>query len=583
MNFYAFLEGWRNKIVLTVLFNWIYIFFVTQVIGFGGQQIICRILKIPTPQFKLSGNIMCGIVITTVYAQYFSLFHKIGVIANLILIILCIIIVYVNKKSMIEYMVFMKNVLFSWEGLLYIGVLLLAAFFTSRGSIHTDTNIYHAQAIRWYEEFGVVKGLGNLQQHFAYNSSYFAFAALFGLKFLCGQSLHTTTGFIGGVLCIWALYHLKGFFEHERHMTDLCCIGILFYALVNLTGFVSPASDYATMFMALYVIARWCEEIESEERNIHDKNYYSFSLLCVMAVYVATLKLSAGLLILLVIFPIVSFVRKRDIRAIVTYLILGIAVVLPFLIRNIIISGWLLYPFPSLDLFHFDWKIPIEYVEMDSAQIKVWGRCLYDIGLIDMPVSEWFPIWWREQERYAQMLILTNCLAGILDCCILVHRLFSKVKINWNLVLLNVVVFCNVVAWFMLSPFIRYGLAFLLAFPLLSVGMWMQKEKSSFYKIVSGCIVVLMFFILTPYWDHYFTDDMVFLKQNLMQPYYIKQKEYETSPMEEFDMNGITIYSPAKGEITGYQYFPASTYDEMIRRTELRGKSLKDGFKPKKD
>ena len=53
----------------------------------------------------------------------------------------------------------------------------MTAYFASRGLQHTDTGIYHAQAIRWYEEYGLVKGLGNLQQHFAYNSAYLAYAA----------------------------------------------------------------------------------------------------------------------------------------------------------------------------------------------------------------------------------------------------------------------------------------------------------------------------------------------------------------------------------------------------------------------
>jgi len=118
-----------------------------------------------------------------------------------------------------------------------------------------------------------------------------------------------------------------------------------------------------------------------------------------------------------------------------------------------------------------------------------------------------------------------------------------------------------------------------LATPALAVGMWMRKEKSSFYKLVSGCIVVLMFFVLTPYWDHYFTDDIVFIKQNLTAPYYLTQKEYDTSEMQTFDMNGITIYCPKEGEVTGYRYFPASAYDYMIQSTQLRGTQIKHGFR----
>ncbi|MDE7479384.1 MAG: hypothetical protein K2M91_15860 [Lachnospiraceae bacterium] len=458
---------------------------------------------------------------------------------------------------------------------MYIGIILFIAFCTSRGTIHTDTNLYHAQAIRWYEEYGVVKGLGNLQWHFAYNSSYFAFAALFSLKFLCGQSLHCTTGFITIILMLWSLYHLRSFFSHEDHMTDMCCIGILFYALVNLTGCVSPASDYATMYMALYLIARWAETIEQTPEDTD-----AFALLSVFSVYVMTLKLSAGLLVLLVIFPLVYLIKAKRTKDICIYLALGIVTAAPFIIRNVIISGWLFYPYAAIDLFRFDWKIPVNYVNIDSSTIKVWARCLYDPALINMPIKEWLPIWWNAQEHYAQMLILTNVLAVILNIATFLHKMLTKTKISWNTILLNLCVFSNLIAWLLLAPFIRYGLAFLLAVPMLSVGMCLKKgAPSSFYKLFSGCIVFIMFFVLTPYWDHYFMDDVLFIKQNLTQPYYICQKDYDTSPMTTYDMNGITIYCPTQGQVTGYKYFPASSYDYMIHNTEERGSTLKDGFR----
>lgn len=559
--------------MLIVLLNWLYIFFITHLIGLGFYKCLSKFLKCDIT-YKLSHTVVCGIVITTVYAQFFSIFHKVGFIANLILLILSILVIIFYKKECFIFVKQMKNTLSSWEGLLYLGLLLLIAFFTSRGQIHTDTNMYHAQAIRWYEEYGVVKGLANLQWHFAYNSSYFSFAALFSMAFLGCQSLHCTTGFIATVLCIWALHYLKNFFTHKHHIADMCCIGILLYGLVNITGCVSPASDYATMFMSLYLIARWAEIIESETKNIT-----AYCLLSILAVYIFTLKLSAGLLVLLVIYPAFFLIKEKRIKEIITYLALGIITLLPFLIRNVIISGWLLYPFPALDLFSVDWKLPVQYVNIDSAQIKVWARCLYDTILIDTPFSEWLPIWWNSQERYAQMLILTNLLAIVLDVVIVLHAISHKKKLNWNLVLLNVVIIFSAVAWLFLAAFIRYGLAFLLAIPMLAVGMWMQKEESSFYKLLSGCIVFVMFFTLTPYWDHYFTDDMVFIKQNLTEPYYIMQKDYDHSEMQTFDMNGVTIYNPKEGETTGYNYFPASSYGYMIHCTELRGDNIKDGFR----
>lgn len=140
---------------------------------------------------------------------------------------------------------------------------MLFAFATSRGQIHTDTSLYHAQAIRWYEEYGVVKGFANLQWHFGYNSSYFEFAALFSLCFLGLVLFHCAAGYIAVIVCRWAVSYLKDFSSRKRYITDLCALRIFFYALVNFAGFISPASDYATMFFVTYLVARWAEESES--------------------------------------------------------------------------------------------------------------------------------------------------------------------------------------------------------------------------------------------------------------------------------------------------------------------------------
>lgn len=561
--------------MLVVLLNWLYIFFITHTIGLGFYKCINHIIK-PPAHSGISRNTVCGIVITTIYVEYFNFFYKIGLTAHLILLILCVLIIYLNKKINSEYFQIIRKTFFSWEGVLYAGFILLFAFATSRGLFHTDTNIYHAQAIRWYEEMHVVKGLGNLQLHFAYNSSSFAFAALFSFGFLGRQSLHCTTGYIAIVFCIWALSYIKDYSLHKSHITDMGCVCILLYALVNFTGFMSPASDYVTMFFALYLITRWAWEIESGKNDIT-----SYALLSVLAVFLCTLKLSTAPIVLLVVYPAVYLIKEKRYKNIFVYLALGIITVMPFLIRNIIISGWLLYPFPAIDLFHVDWKIPKAAVLNDSAQIQVWGKCLYDVALADMPMKEWIPIWWEAQERYARMLIYCNILGICLDIVILLHYVAKRKKLNLNLIILNIIIIICSATWFVLAPFIRYGLAFLLAGPFLAVGMWLYKKERSLYQLISGGIVVLMFFMGSSYWNRYFTDDMVFIKQNITQPYYIVQKDYDSSELQEIDMDGITVYAPVYEEVSGYYSFPATTYVEMIDNVELRGNSLKDGFRNK--
>ena len=70
------------------------------------------------------------------------------------------------------------------------------------------------------------------------------------------------------------------------------------------------------------------------------------------------------------------------------------------LVMEYIADGWSeaeeFEPFEAIDIFNVSWKVPLKYLLIDSYQIKVWGRCLYDVSLIDMPISQWLPIWWRK-------------------------------------------------------------------------------------------------------------------------------------------------------------------------------------------
>lgn len=96
----------------------------------------------------------------------------------------------------------------------------------------------------------------------------------------------------------------------------------------------------------------------------------------------------------------------RTLGEILLYLGLGLLVCLPWMVRTVVISGWLLYPFPALDLFSVDWKMPAGPIALDAAQIKTWGRALNNAALVDMPMREWFPGWFAALSGMEKLLIL---------------------------------------------------------------------------------------------------------------------------------------------------------------------------------
>ena len=119
------------------------------------------------------------------------------------------------------------------------------------------------------------------------------------------------------------------------------------------------------------------------------------------------------------------------------------------------------------------------------------------------------------------------------------HLLKTEKKLYPDRILLKAAIYSSMLVWFFLAPFIRYGLAFLLAAPAIAVGTVWKKQKSSLYKLfVGGCIIGIVL-SLNPYLDHYVTDDGVFAKQNLSDNYYVMQKDYEQVAVKEIKISGI--------------------------------------------
>lgn len=489
-----------------------------------------------------------------------------------------------------------RSIGISYEGLFYLIFIIFIAFYTSRGDFHTDTGIYHAQAIHYIEEYGVIKGLANIQLHLGYNSAYLAFCALYTFAWIPGiganaggdLALHTVTGWIGVIGFIYSCYGLRRWKYHSKHLADLARIAFLIYIFTNITGFMSPATDYSALMVCHYILCAWLDMYEQTEHD--DNTIYRLGMLSVYALFTASMKLSAAALVLIVLYPLIMLIKGHKWRQLWTFTLVGFLSFLPYLIRNVILSGWLLYPFGSIDLFNVEWKVPLEYLQIDSAQITVWGRCLFDVDKLDMPMSQWLPIWWEGQADYGQMILYGVILSVVMYLVSLCYALKRKIKIDSILVVFLVALYINIAFWFLTAPFIRYGLAFLLTAPLVSIGAFMtvmqydRKDvpgSSSVWKvfgvILTGCICVCY----CDFIDNYTQDDLSFVKQHIRDPYYISQKPFDYRDEDSLDYNGYTIYVAGYDEVNSYYKFPGVCYGVMLERSEMMGDKFEDGWKAK--
>ena len=572
--------------MLILLVSWIYIFTVCAILGAASLSLV-RSLCFPKSLPKAEGELlpklipafMAGILVCAVYAQLISLFLPVGVIAQLLLLLLCGLALSQKpvRETLAAQLKSLKKGLPLWKALLYLGILCAILFFASRGQEHTDTSTYHALSIHFIEEYGVLKGLGNLMGNIAYNSSWLPFTALFSLHFLSPLSLHGVNGLLALVLSIYALEHLLSFHKHNVHITDLLDMAILFYVLVVACVLQSPATDQPAMLFSLYVLTRFAEETEYLTESLSEEKVHVLALLSVAAVFSATLKLSTAPLALVALAPAFLLIKNKQFAQVGIYLACGILTILPFLVRNFFVSGYPVYPFPSLDIFPVDWKIPLERVIIDSDQIKTYARTLPEVEQITMGFKEWFPIWLENTENYDKLLLAAAVLSAAGFFLMVCRNLSEKKKSNPYILLTFASALACMLFWLLNAPTVRFGLAYLLALPAIFLGSFLAPKREGILTLILGFLVLSVLTCLMPYWNHYVTDDLLFVRHHLTERYYVVPKDYERFDAYEIALDGVTFYRPGNDGKCGYYGFPACMRDP--KEVELRGETIRDGFR----
>ena len=551
--------------MISVLFSYIYIGMTTFLMGFGIKLAVRRIFSYEIKH--IYSIFFGGLAAATVYAGFFSLFSGVGFYANLGMIFLCLLSVKTAGKEIISY----GRDLFKQAGrgkiIFMIFLLLLFSYGASRGYIHFDTGLYHAQAIRWIEEYGTVPGLANLHCRLAYNSSSFALTALYSMKFLTGQSLHTVAGFMAFILASWSFSVVQVLKGRKVFISDFVKISALFYLSIIYTEMVSPASDYFAMIFLFYIIIRWTElEEEGGEKTI------GYGLLCVVLAVNVSIKLSAAIMLLLVAKPAYLLLKHKSYRSVVIFILLGIVAVFPYLARNVILSGWLVYPFPGIDLFSFDWEIPAMEALYDSEEIKVYAKGMTDVLLKDLPMSQWLPGWFAGLKGLEKLWVISSFLS--LPMLLVGATVIWKKKKTeaYGMIFTGVVMAAGYLFWQIGTPLVRYGYIYILAFPFFVAGLWfkilLNNRKWGMYLFTS---FMLVFFCYKGV--HLFRT----VVETRDQEYYLWQKEYYTGPYETYKLQGIEFYVPTDRGQIGYEPFPSMPH--IREDVELRDGTLKGGFR----
>lgn len=440
-----------------MLFSYFHLILISATI-IGYSSLGARILK---KNFKVRNqDFILGLIIISFLALIGNFFVPLKEI-SLFLIIIGLILFILNlikKKIEINFLSFLL-------------ILFLFCFFTHDNSLNYDSPFYHLQIIKWSSDYKISFGLINLEQRYAMPSIWHQFLSFFNYEIFKFNPVYLVS------LIVFSLFFNQAL--NEQDYTKISSLYILFVNIFLLffsiihpfqDGIIfnhlgSPESDIIGIVFFSYSFYFFLKILEKKE--IED-----FYYLLLFSFYGILTKISYGYLIYLLI--ICLFFFKFEIfkkKKIILFLFL---VSLTWFLRNLIISGCLIFPI-SFTCFDFQWGNNINEIEYFFNETKSWSRTTRSrINAANFEYTlnsfEWFVPWFKDY-------FVNTSILKILSISFFISVFFS--------------LFCIFSKKFKVKEFLNIKTLIIFIFLILGIYFWMQVPE---VRYGYGLIILLIFF-----------------------------------------------------------------------------------------
>ncbi len=569
---------------------WIYIAFI----GYSyGNLYVFLLKKLHIVEKETTLNFffltLSGLGFLSSIVGLISIFYRITIEVNVVLTLIALLSITLYPKHQGYDFAALKNKYEKKWSMLIIGLIygVFVLFLGTVGDFHTDTGQYHAQAVKWTENYPVVYGLANLFGRLGYNSMFHVLSAFFSLTFLNVGSFRLLNSFFLLFLG-WRVIDL--WFGQQRNGFQWLYLCVLLMAVVAFRGALSSlATDNVVTVLTYFV---FIEFIEKMRHNAHHKLLdVSFWGILMLLLLIVTTKISVAPVGALIIYMGWQAKIWTSPRALIgLFAVAGLAI-LPWLGRNVILSGYLVYPFPAIDIFDVDWKVPKNISLSDTYtstnSIESDRNWIYSYAFnADIERINWrdfvkLPLLEKYKQWFALHTVRHSWFLGVLIFFPVVMLFFTSKNGLLNALMRGVgwVAYLGCVFLFFNAPDVRFCIPFLM---ICSLVMLFSVIKSSFF--LSNLILPfykvawIVFFAL---WLFFVVKDYRFGKVKFHENFVFEPASYPQVRFAEYKIDNIVQYvAPAKQR---HEYScwdaPLPCSDHFKPYLELRGATMAEGFK----
>jgi hypothetical protein len=331
-----------------------------------------------------------------------------------------------------------------------------------------DSGLYHFAAVRWASEQPIVPGLGNLLGRLAFNSSYFLWVALLGNGPFAGRGFHLANG----VLLLPALW--RGILATGRiagggtrvrpaALLDALLLFPLVERVWDRAYLTSPSPDFP-VFVLFIVVTSALGRVIDAESDAPERTTDATALVVLASVAGVVTKLSfAGFGVAAVAVALLrrGCVERGSRRRVATLLAWVAVVIVPWLARGVILSGYPFYPYPGVRV-PVPWAVPHAAAKADYDWVRSWARLPSGPPAQVLGGWAWFAPWVRSIVDDAHTLFMVGgpLLSAALAAAILTYRAVTNAtawRATRRLLLVPLAATAGLVYWFLTAPAVRFA------------------------------------------------------------------------------------------------------------------------------
>lgn len=564
--------------MLIILLSWIYILGISFLWGHMVISLLSYLFKtITATNVHFALYSITGLVFLSTVTAYFSLFVPVGYLVQLFIagVAIFYLVSYRKKISGLAY-IYAREIK-SLPGIIYI-IFIIALFvglcLSAIAESKFDHGLYYQQIIKWIESYPVIPGLGNLHLKLSFNSTWHILSALFSFSYF-GIYLDDLNGLLHVVFTIYALSGVKGLLNHDFKLSNAFKIVMIFPLHVMVSNLLSPAPDLVIPYLVWIIIILFLEKIENASLPKFD--LHSF-LILIFSLFAITVKLSAAPIAILPISLFIIQLSNKNSRLIIPYVGLTILIIVPWVIRNVVISGYLVYPFYQLDILSVDWKIPSSLVQLEVAETKAFAKIRgIDFNYVNsLSMSEWLPVWWKELRPSQLIILAVNIIISIYIFYLAYSKLILK-EINLKkagYIILILTIYTGILFWFFTAPRFRYGMAFNVGLYILGgsylLYYFYQRYQSTY--VINLTLALIIFFYSKPVYD------TISQSSKFEENIYIFPVDNKILPeLNTVLYSNIDIFVPENSAQCWGAPLPCAPF--VVDGLQVRSANIKDGFR----